>query len=429
MIADAEFLYKRLYVRLSEQTAKLRDCLDAFKSALCFALMRPWFMRPITALLRRFMPFTRIGSHTLVTRYVDVVEALSREGDFTVSQLNGPRIDRLDGPFVLGLDRGRQYNDELALLLQVVSQSDLKHIEQLVAARAAAQIAAARPAGRIDVVNAYARTVAVQVVAEYFGLRGPDDATMARWIRDIFHDIFLNLTDDRAVHARAARSAGELRMHADRVIAQRKTVPATGAPADVLGRMLVRKISCPWLDDDAIRRNLIGMIAATIDNTVTFLTLALVELLRRPAQFERARSAAVTGDDDTVRRYIYEAARFNPAAPMLARYARRDAVLAAGTSREHPVRAGTTLILGTSSAMFDPDGFNDPFSFDIDHAAERLHFGFSLHHCLGSHINGVQITQLAAALLRLPNVRLAPGSQGRVRFEGPFPNRLMLEFA
>jgi hypothetical protein len=40
----------------------------------------------------------------------------------------------------------------------------------------------------------------------------------------------------------------------------------------------------------------------------------------------------------------------------------------------------------------------------------------------------VEIPELLAALLRLPNLRRAPGSEGQILYDGPFPNRLVLEF-
>ena len=59
---------------------------------------------------------------------------------------------------------------------------------------------------------------------------------------------------------------------------------------------------------------------------------------------------------------------------------------------------------------------------------EYLHFGYGLHRCFGRAINGVQIPELLAALLRLPGLRRASGGAGRVVNDGPFPERLILEF-
>jgi cytochrome P450 len=78
--------------------------------------------------------------------------------------------------------------------------------------------------------------------------------------------------------------------------------------------------------------------------------------------------------------------------------------------------------------MFDPEVFASPNEFNGKRETEYLHFGYGMHACFGKAINGVQIPELVAALLRLPNLRRAPGSAGQVLYDGPFPNRLVLEF-
>jgi cytochrome P450 len=78
--------------------------------------------------------------------------------------------------------------------------------------------------------------------------------------------------------------------------------------------------------------------------------------------------------------------------------------------------------------MFDPEKFPAPDEFRGDRDVEYLHFGFGLHRCFGYAINGVVIPEILAALLRLPNLRRAAGSAGTIVFDGPFPERFILEF-
>src|SRR6266568_4802547 len=76
----------------------------------------------------------------------------------------------------------------------------------------------------------------------------------------------------------------------------------------------------------------------------------------------------------------------------------------------------------------DPEVFTNPAEFNARRNVEYLHFGYGMHTCFGKAINDVQIPELLAALLRLPNLRRAPGSAGHILYDGPFPNRLVLEF-
>ena len=57
-----------------------------------------------------------------------------------------------------------------------------------------------------------------------------------------------------------------------------------------------------------------------------------------------------------------------------------------------------------------------------------LHFGWGMHQCFGLAVNQTQIPEILAPLLGLPGLRRAPGHEGHVVLDGPFPDRLALEF-
>ena len=90
--------------------------------------------------------------------------------------------------------------------------------------------------------------------------------------------------------------------------------------------------------------------------------------------------------------------------------------------------AATTVYALTLSAMFDSKAVDEPGAFRPDRGLEYLHFGHGLHQCQGRLINHVQVPELVAAVLRLPGLRRARGVQGRVLYDGPFPDRFILEF-
>jgi len=148
------------------------------------------------------------------------------------------------------------------------------------------------------------------------------------------------------------------------------------------------------------------------------------ELLRHPDALEASRRAALAGDLDTVRAYAWEALRFRPHGALLIRHCVRDTTL--GRRR---VRAGSQVLVATISAMFDEAAFPKAGRLLADRPDERyLHFGHGLHACFGRHINAVQVTELVAAVVRLPGLRRAPGAAGRIRYDGPFPDRLVVLF-
>jgi cytochrome P450/glutathione S-transferase len=395
------------------------------------AVTSPGLLRPVFNILRRSFPILKLGKSVIVTRHSDVVEVLSRDTDFTIAEINEARFNQSAGPFILGMDRSPQYDTELAVLRQAVRPDDLNRIRDLVKKNANDLATAARPQGKIDVVNGLARVVAIRTVDAYFGIPAPDEPTMMRWMRDVFHDLFANPGSDAAVHRDALRSSQELREHMDRVIARRKTqLSEPDQPDDVLGRLLLlqQKTENSWLDDRAVQRNLGGLIVGAVDTTSKFVTLAIDELLRRPDALAGVRAAALADDVRLVQNYAYEAVRFNPHHPVQARFCKKETEVAAGTSRARKIAAGSSVFVATLSAMFDPEVFVEPGTFRADRDTEYLHFGYGMHRCFGRAINGVQIPELVATLVRLPNLRRDAGSTGRIAWDGPFPERLILRF-
>lgn len=403
---------------------------NTFKDKLFNLLTRPGLLRPIFTFLRSMFPILVLGKRAIVTRHPDVIEVLNRDTDFTIAEVNEARINASDGPFILGMDRSPQYDTEAATLREAVRPADLELVRQLVKQNADELIAAASPYGKIDVVNGLARVVATRIVGSYFGIPAPDDPTMMRWMRDVFHDIFANPTSDVEVHRKAQASGAELRQYMDQVIADRKSrLNEPGQPDDVLGRLLrLQDAEHAWLDNRSVRRNLAGMIVGAVDTTSKFVTLAVDELLRRPVALAGARTAAMANEIQLVRNYVYEAVRFNPHHPLQVRFCKRETEVASGTPRARKIPAGSSVFVVTLSAMFDAEVFIEPKAFRADREVEYLHFGYGMHRCFGQAINGVQIPEIAATLLRLPNLRRAKGSEGRIAYDGPFPDRLILEF-
>jgi cytochrome P450 len=396
------------------------------------------FQRFASGLLRKWMPVFRFRSTAVLSLYADVVDVLARDEEFTVSQINAVRTNRDDGPFVLSMDRSAQHDREKAMLNRVVGRSDLAWIRQIVRESANELIAKARPLKRIDVVDGLCRVTPMRLLAVYFGMPGPDEVTMQGWMRSLFYDIFLNVGNDATVSAAAHAAFAQLKPYMDDRIAQRQTEISLLSPEraicaddDLLTRMLLLQRLpeyADWLDNDAIQRNLGGLIIGAVDTTNKASVQSLDQLLRRPNKLKEAITAAEADDVETVRRYAYEALRFNPHNPVLVRYCAQPAIV--GAPSGHPVKlaANTTVVVSTLSAMFDPAAFPDPNAFDIGRKTPYLHFGHGLHECQGRHINAVQIPELLTALLRLPGLRRAPGASGQIEFDGPFPNHLILEF-
>ena len=80
-------------------------------------LKTPYLPRLAAKLCLHFTPVLKIGNTVIVSRWNDVQEVLSRDLDFLIEPVNKIRIERVNGPFILGMDRGAQHLAERDALL------------------------------------------------------------------------------------------------------------------------------------------------------------------------------------------------------------------------------------------------------------------------------------------------------------------------
>ncbi len=394
-------------------------------------------LRAITSVLRRVWPVPRLFKRVVVTRQEDVLDVLKRNRDFTIAQVNDRKMKRTTGAFFLGMDFP-DYGKEAELVRRAVKRGDLERIKRAVTADAERRIAEVIVSGnRIDVVEQLARPVAAGLVGSYFGVPGPDLETLMRWNRTIFHDIFLNFGNKPAIREPAIVSSLELNAYLERLIADLGTRIKSGAavPDTFLSRLIRAQPNSDCLDAHgnsigecldavAIRRNISGILLGAVETTSKVVTVAIDELMKRPKALAGAQAAAGNDDIEGVKRYAWEAMRFNPHNPLVIRHAPHDTEIGG-----RQVRAGDTVYAVTLSAMFDPTLFPKPKEFRVDRPLESyLHFGYGLHRCFGEYINGVQIPLLLQALLRLPGLRRPQDGSGNMKMAGPFPERLLLDF-
>ena len=353
-----------------------------WRDRLGVVLTGPALLRPVFSVLRRCAPVLRVGRRVIVSNHADVVEVLRRDTDFTIAEVNGARMARWSGAFILGTDRGEVYERESGALLKAASVDDLERVRAIVVGAAAPLVDAARPTGRLDVVNGLARVVATRVVGDYFGTPGPDDASTMRWMRALFDAVFLD--DSPRAREAASLAVAEQPPYMKHLIATTRTALAAGeaVPDTVVTRLVAMGDAEPWLDDDAVRRCVNGLIVGALETTSKTVTHVVDELLRHPEALAAARRAALDGDLDTVRGYAWEALRFRPHGALLVRHCARDTTLGPRSTR---VRAGSQVMVSTISAMFDEAAFPQAGRLRPDRPDDRyLHFGHGLHTCFAA---------------------------------------------
>jgi cytochrome P450 len=383
-------------------------------------------LRFLFSILRTIKPVAVFGKTAFVTRYNDVADVLTRQEDFTVYQIDGYKMAEMGNIFVLGMDASLEATRDREVLRQVIRRNDLDFIRIFIRGKGAELIAAAKEEQQIDVVNGYARVAAVRLVAGYFGVPA-DEKKMMEWQRAIFNEAFVNLNNDPAILQKGMVAAKEVSAHLTTLIAERQQQPGQ-LEDNVLDRLIGKQKDLPWLDDEAVKRNIL-CILGVVENTSKVVTHVIDQLLRRPAVMAKARDAAMAGDFHTVRNYCFEALRFNPHNPAILRFCKNGSVVGQGTRHQSKIPPGTTVYAATLSAMFDPEVVSHPKEFNPGRKVDYMHFGHGPHICTGRYISEVTVPELVSGLLQLKNLRRAKGRKGQIIYDQlVFPNSLYLDF-
>lgn len=373
-------------------------------AARIFAIFSAWYGKPL-----------RLGTKVIVGRHADAMDVLSRDLEFRIGPVNAAKIDEVNGPFILGLDRGDTLVRERGALYRALAQVDLSPLRKQIAESADARIKAA--GDRIDAVNAYARPIAAQTAQSLFGVESVQDKTLFMDVaRAIFGHIFLNLNDDEVIKARALRAAPHLRdWLRDEIRARR----GGGASAKDLMGALIADPTIPNDDagNDLIRRTLGGMLVGSIDTTASSVAKIMVMIGQ-----DKKLAAGIAADVDDFARlhgWCWEALRRWPHNPIVLRRA-ATATRLAGVD----IQVDDQIYVYTQAAMLDTAVFPDPQVLNPARPTRPyLHFGGGLHPCAGRDINAFQIPLLVGAL-----VRRGVKSVGDVSWAGPFPDRLPITF-
>ncbi len=373
-------------------------------SARVFAWFSRWWQKPL-----RFFDLVIVGRHA------DAVDVLSRDLEFRIGPINAAKIDAVNGPFILGLDRGATLVRERAALYRALAKVDLGRLRTQIEGEAKSRIAAAGE--EIDVVGGYARPIAAMTAQALFGVHPTDMVLFMDVARAIFGHVFLNITDDKEIEARALRAAPHMK---DWLLDEIRTRRASGVRAPDMMDALLHDAQIPATDEgnDLVRRTLGGMLVGSIDTTATCVAKILTMVGRDQTLAQGI--AADVGNFPKLHGWCWEALRRWPHNPLVQRSAAMDTAIA-GVN----ISANDRIFVYTQAAMLDTSVFPDPQVLNPARPLRPyLHFGGGLHPCAGRDVNAFQIPILVGEL-----VRRGVKSVGTIDWvAGPFPDRMPVTF-
>lgn len=377
------------------------------------------------SILRGVKPIAIFGKTAIVTHYDDVQEVLTREDVFTVHEIDGYKMEEMGNPFVLGMDASPETTRDRDMLHTVIRREDLEPIRGLMKEMIKEVLDQEVPKGELNLVDDYARLISVRLVNRYFGVPA-DEKKMMEWQRAIFNEAFVNIANDPKIKAIGHKAAHEIADHLTQLILDRQKQPR--GDDNVLDRLITQQATNEWLDNEAVRRNILCVLGV-VENTSKVVNHVIDQLMRNPEWFEKVKTASDAGDIHKVQMYCFDILRYNPHNPVILRFCKNGATIAEGKRNEKKIKPGTTVFAATLSAMFDPRKVPNPKVVDPERRVEYMHFGFGPHTCTGKYISYVSVSEMVMALMKLKNLRRAPGKRGKIKYQDlVFPERFVVAF-
>lgn len=325
-----------------------------------------------------------------VFRYEDVSRVFRETKNFD-SRGYAETIGLLLGRMILGMD-GPEHRAHRNLVAHAFKERSLQRWEPEVIAPLCHQlIDAFVDEGRTDLVQSFTFEFPTRVIAHILGLPAED--------LDEFRRLSIQLIGIGGDMEQGLASSEELRAYFQRLIEDRRRVPAD----DVIADLVAAEVDGERLSDEAICSFLRLLLPAGIETTFRSSGNLLFLLLTHPDQLRDVRR-----DRSLVSQAIEEGLRFESPLTGVARYATHDIELGGRLIHE-----GATVAPIMGSANRDPRRWDDPESFDI-HREQIPHISFAAgpHMCLGMHLARLETKAALNVLLdRLSDLELDPGDR------------------
>ncbi|UUV35341.1 cytochrome P450 [Amycolatopsis roodepoortensis] len=353
--------------------------------------------------LRRESPVSRVGLPSgqtawALTRLEDIREMLSSPHFSSDRQspsfplMVARQIRREDKPFrpsLIAMDppeHSRARRDVVGEFTVKRMKALQPRIQQIVDEHLDALLAGPKPA---DLVQALSLPVPSLVICELLGVPYSD------------HEFFQSCSSrmlSREVTAEERMTAFEsLENYLDELVTKKE---ANATEDDLLGRQILKQRETGEADHGELVGLAFLLLIAGHETTANMISLGTVTLLENPDQL-----AKIKADPGKTLAAIEELLRvFTIAETATSRFATADVEIG-GTL----IRAGEGVVGLSNAGNHDPDGFENPDTFDIERGARHhVAFGFGVHQCLGQNLARLELQIVFDTLFRrVPGLRIA----------------------
>jgi cytochrome P450 len=249
---------------------------------------------------------------------------------------------------------------------------------------------------RVDLVERFAASLPVAVIADLLGVLPEERAPLLSWGNDAA--LLLDAGLPYRQFKRAQRGLREMHQWVHRHIERLRAEPGD----DVISTVIRQADELPEDErptPEELRLLALLVLGAGFETTVNLIGNAVVLLDRHPDQRDLLRSGP-----ERWPLAVEEVLRFDSPVQLTGRLARQD-VEVAGTT----LRRGSGVVMLLGGAHRDPEVFRDPNTFDVtrENAGDHLAFSAGPHYCLGAQLARLETAVgLRALYERFPALRI-----------------------
>jgi cytochrome P450 len=309
-------------------------------------------------------------------RYAEVMEALLDRRFGAIGVRYYEQQGWCEGPYIDWVRRTVVFldppdHDRLrGLLSRAFTPRQVARVRPITEELASELIDAALEQGHVDLYDAFAQRLPLQVICGLLAIPSIDHHAVGEWTA--------------ALSLATATPTPEARIGADRaivafdeyvtaLIGERRAHPGD----DLLSELIAVEEGGVRLSKDELVAMVVQMLYAGHETTRNLIGNGLFTLLQHPAQIAQLRR-----EPELLPSAVEEMLRYEPPILFVSRVAQCDLDWA-GVA----VRKGDLVHLGLASANRDPEHFAEPDRFAVDRATARnLSFGWGMHFCLGASI-------------------------------------------
>ncbi|MFB6669048.1 cytochrome P450 [Streptomyces parvus] len=347
---------------------------------------------------------TPVPGFWVISRYADVVTLYRDNKQFT-SERGNVMATLLQGGDsasrkMLAVTDGPRHREIRNLMLKSFSPRVLEPVVAGIHRRTRELVAQALELGTHDFVTDVADHIPINTIGDLMDIPAGDRERLVEWNTQT---LSRHSSEDSELDEVMARN--EILLYFSELASKRRRHPGD----DVISTLATARVDGELLSEDEVVFNCYSLILGGDESSRMSSIGGLIAFFEHPEQWRRLKDGEVGVDSATE-----EVLRWTTPAMHFGRRALVDVPL-----RDRVIRAGDVVTLWNSSANFDEEVFEDPYTFDVARTPNKhVAFGHGPHFCLGAFLGRVHVNAMVEALRTMVS---------EIRVEGP-PQRLYSNF-